>query len=229
MGDLSGKLSKSKLTVSFLKPWWQSLDHPHCIDILHYGVKAQPAPCGWTLEADVRLTVSPPHPISMPSSSFILPTLFFSLHHCNFYFSPHSHTSSLTIHNILTLLLLRVIIESNKYSFSKHCTVHIVQFTELSFTKDIPWYDNCHDKLIAVSSVNSRLDRRWIWIYLLPGFNTLVSKVREGRAGNEATHAGGDMQIPIFQNNLPLANHHLWGSTQLHALKDIVLSSLKHR
>lgn len=66
-------------------------------------------------------------------------------------------------------------------------------------------------------------------IYLLPGFNTLVGEVREGSAGNEATHTGGDMQVPVFQDNLPLANHHLWGSTQLHALKDIVLSSLKRK
>lgn len=64
-------------------------------------------------------------------------------------------------------------------------------------------------------------------IYLLPGFNTLIGKVREGGAGNEAAHARGDMQVPILQNNLPLANHHEWGSTQLHALKDVVLSSLK--
>lgn len=66
-------------------------------------------------------------------------------------------------------------------------------------------------------------------IYLLPGFNTLVGKVREGSAGNEATHTGGGMQVSIFQNDLSLANHHQRGSTQLHALKDVVLSSLKHR
>lgn len=63
---LSGKLSK--LTVSFLKAWWQSLDHPRCTDLLHYSEKSQPAPCGWTLEADVRLTVSPPHPTLLPPS-----------------------------------------------------------------------------------------------------------------------------------------------------------------
>lgn len=66
-------------------------------------------------------------------------------------------------------------------------------------------------------------------IHLLPGLNTLVGKVREGRAGNEAAHAGGDVQVPVFQNNLPLADHHLWGSTQLHALEHVVLGSLQHK
>lgn len=66
-------------------------------------------------------------------------------------------------------------------------------------------------------------------IYLLPGFHALVGEVREGSAGDEATHSGGDVQVPVFQDDLPLANHHEWGSTQLHALKDIVLSSLKHK
>lgn len=65
-------------------------------------------------------------------------------------------------------------------------------------------------------------------IYLLPGFNTLISKVREGWAGNEAAHAGRGMQVPIFQNNLPLTNHHERGSTQLHSLEHIVLSHLQH-
>lgn len=64
-------------------------------------------------------------------------------------------------------------------------------------------------------------------IYLLPGFNALVGKVGEGRAGNEAAHAGDDVHVPIFQNDLPLADDHLWGAAQLHALKDVVLSSLK--
>lgn len=45
-------------------------------------------------------------------------------------------------------------------------------------------------------------------VYLLSGFNTLVGKVWEGRAGNEATHAGGDVQVPIFKNDFALANYH---------------------
>lgn len=44
-------------------------------------------------------------------------------------------------------------------------------------------------------------------VYLLSGFNTLVGKVREGRAGNEATRAGGDVQVPIFKNDFSLANY----------------------
>lgn len=66
-------------------------------------------------------------------------------------------------------------------------------------------------------------------LYLLSGFHPLVCEVREGRAGNEATHTGGGVQVPIFQDNLTLANHHLWRSTQLHAFKDVVLSSLEHK
>lgn len=77
--------------------------------------------------------------------------------------------------------------------------------------------------------MNSRLDRSTSWIYLLPGFNTLVGEVREGGAGNEAAHAGGDMQVPVFQNNLPLANHHERCPAQLHALEDVVLSRLRHK
>lgn len=63
--------------------------------------------------------------------------------------------------------------------------------------------------------------------YLLSGFNTLVGKVWEGGAGNEATHAGGDVQVPLFKNDFPLANHHQRGSAQLHALKDVILRSLQ--
>lgn len=44
-------------------------------------------------------------------------------------------------------------------------------------------------------------------IYLLSGFNTLVGKVWKGGAGNVATHAGGDMQVPVLKNDFPLANH----------------------
>lgn len=48
----------------------------------------------------------------------------------------------------------------------------------------------------------------WLCVYLLSGFNTLVGKVWEGRAGNKAAHAGGDVQVPIFKNDFPLANYH---------------------
>lgn len=77
--------------------------------------------------------------------------------------------------------------------------------------------------------VNSRQDRNKPCIYLLPGLDALVGEVREGGAGNEATHTRCHMQVPVLQDDLALANHHERGSTQLHALKDIVLSSLKHR
>lgn len=45
-------------------------------------------------------------------------------------------------------------------------------------------------------------------VYLLSGFNTLVGKVWEGRARNEATDAGADVQVPIFENDFSLANYH---------------------
>lgn len=92
---LSGKLSKFKLTASFLRPWWQSLDHPHCMDLLHYSVKAQPAPCGWTSESWCQT-----YCIS-PTSHSTAPTLF-SLHYCNFHFRPIFHTCLLTIQMTLT-------------------------------------------------------------------------------------------------------------------------------
>lgn len=63
--------------------------------------------------------------------------------------------------------------------------------------------------------------------YLLPGFHALVSKVREGSAGNESPHTGGDVHVTVFHDELPLANYHLWGTTELHALEHVVLGSLR--
>lgn len=64
-------------------------------------------------------------------------------------------------------------------------------------------------------------------LYLFPGFDTLVSEVRIRGAGNEASSASGRVQVPILQNNLPLADDQHGCTSQLHALEHIILRCLE--
>lgn len=47
-----------------------------------------------------------------------------------------------------------------------------------------------------------------LFVYLLPGFDALVGKIREGGTRDEAAHTGDDVQVPLLQDNLPLAYDH---------------------
>lgn len=60
-----------------------------------------------------------------------------------------------------------------------------------------------------------------------PGFDALVNEVREGFPGDVPPRALGDVEIPILQHDLALADHHQGRPTALHALEDIVLQRLQ--
>lgn len=65
--------------------------------------------------------------------------------------------------------------------------------------------------------------------HLLPGLDSLVGKVWEGGAGQEASAAGDGVQVAVLQDDLPLADHHHGGPTKLHSLKYVIFSSLHSR
>ncbi len=116
------------------------------VPFLHYSENSQPAPCGWTLEADVRLTVSPPQPTSLPLS-FPPSTIATSIS-AQTHILPRLHSKrpwlSLTwlFHLPLffpTLLSLHcrchsvsVIIYSKKYSFSHHTVTYCLKIWQLA-------------------------------------------------------------------------------------------------
>lgn len=60
-----------------------------------------------------------------------------------------------------------------------------------------------------------------------PCFDSLVHKVREGFPGDVPPRALRDVQIPILQHDLALADHHQGRPTALHALEDVVLQRLQ--
>lgn len=64
-------------------------------------------------------------------------------------------------------------------------------------------------------------------LYLFPGFDTFVSEVRIRGAGNEMSSASGRVQVPILQNNLPLADDQQGSTSQLHALEHVILRCLE--
>lgn len=63
--------------------------------------------------------------------------------------------------------------------------------------------------------------------HIVPGFDTLVTKVREGFARDETTSALLNMKLALFIHNLPLAYHHERSPTTLHSLKDVILQGLR--
>lgn len=60
-----------------------------------------------------------------------------------------------------------------------------------------------------------------------PRFDALVNEVREGFPGDIPSGSLGDVEIPVLQHDLALADHHQRRPTALHALKDIVLQRLR--
>lgn len=135
---LSGKLLKSRPAASFFKTKMTKPRPP----------SVHGAPCGWTLEADVRLTVSPPHPTSMPPPSFLsplqllfqprLPQLLDTIkklldHHC----------LTTTLHPTLFLRSVSLVeYLKRQILFFCHCVIHI------SFCIRMVFYTNL-DRLSA--------------------------------------------------------------------------------
>lgn len=60
-----------------------------------------------------------------------------------------------------------------------------------------------------------------------PRFDALVNEVRERFPGDIPARSLGDVEIPILQHDLPLADNHQGRPTALHAFKDIVLQRLE--
>lgn len=66
-----------------------------------------------------------------------------------------------------------------------------------------------------------------IYTHPAPCFDALVNEVREWFPGDIPSRPLGDMEIPVLQHDLPLADNHQGRPTALHAFKDIVLQRLE--
>lgn len=66
-----------------------------------------------------------------------------------------------------------------------------------------------------------------IYTHPAPCFDALVNEVRERFPGDIPPGSLGDMEIPILQHDLPLADNHQGRPTALHAFEDIVLQRLE--
>jgi len=67
-----------------------------------------------------------------------------------------------------------------------------------------------------------------VYTHPAPGFDALVNEVRERFPGDIPSRSLGDVEIPILQYDLPLADNHQGRAAALHAFKDVVLHRLEH-
>lgn len=66
-------------------------------------------------------------------------------------------------------------------------------------------------------------------LYPAASLYPLVDVIWEGFSSHETSRALSDMEGPFLQDDLPLADNHQGPSTDLQALKDVVLHILRRR